>query len=171
MKKIYFKTLVLFLIFFSSQVLACNIKFRNFGSSPDNLKLNPPPLTIPDPIGGFNVLTPISALCPQNKELFGTMVSLFYINNELVEIRLERYNKNDRALMELAIARYGDFKRSLGLDRNKWQGSHSWQNSDEVINYLATPILGGNTEKLNITSKKHLNKISDYFSKKEQWKK
>jgi hypothetical protein len=171
MKKIYFNTLVLFLIFFSSQVLACNIKFRNFGSSPDNLKLNPPPLTIPDPIGGFNVLTPISALCPQNKELFGTMVSLFYINNELVEIRLERYNKNDRALMELAIARYGDFKRSLGLDRNKWQGSHSWQNSDEVINYLATPILGGNTEKLNITSKKHLNKISDYFSKKEQWKK
>jgi hypothetical protein len=99
------------------------------------------------------------------------MVSLFYINNELVEIRLERYNKNDRALMEIAIARYGDFKRSLGLDRNKWQGSHSWQNSDEVINYLATPILGGNTEKLNITSKKHLNKISDYFSKKEQWKK
>jgi hypothetical protein len=171
MKKIYFKILVLFLIFFSSQVLACNIKFRNFGSSPDNLKLNPPPLTIPDPIGGFNVLTPISALCPQNKELFGTMVSLFYINNELVEIRLERYNKNDRALLELAIGRYGDFKRSLGLDRNKWQGSHSWQNSDEVINYLATPILGGNTEKLNITSKKHLNKISDYFSKKEQWKK
>ena len=171
MKKIYFKTLVLFLIFFSNQVLACNIKFRNFGSSPENLKLNPPPLTIPDPIGGFNVLTPISALCPQNKELFGTMVSLFYINNELVEIRLERYNQNDRALMNLAIARYGDFSRSLGLDKNKWQGSHSWQNSDEVINYLATPIFGGNTEKLNITSKKHINKISDYFSKKEQWKK
>jgi hypothetical protein len=73
--------------------------------------------------------------------------------------------------MNLAIARYGDFSRSLGLDKNKWQGSHSWQNSDEVINYLATPIFGGNTEKLNITSKKHINKISDYFSKKEQWKK
>ena len=87
MKKIYFKTLLLFLFFFSNQVFACNIKFRNFGSSPDNLNLSPPPLTIPDPIGGFNVLTPISALCPQNKELFGTMVSLFYIDNELVEIR------------------------------------------------------------------------------------
>ncbi len=73
--------------------------------------------------------------------------------------------------MELAIVRYGNFKRSLGLDRNRWQGSYSWENSDEVVNYLATPILGGNTEKLNITSKKHLNKISDYFSKKEQWKK
>jgi len=171
MKKLYFKILVLFLIFFSNQVFACNIKFRNFGSNPDNLKLNPPPLTIPDPLGGFNVLTPISALCPQNKELFGTMVSLFYIDNELVEIRLERYNQNDRALMEIAIARYGNFKRSLGLDRNRWQGTYSWENSDDVINYLATPILGGSTEKLNITSKRHLNKISEYFSKKEQWKK
>jgi hypothetical protein len=172
MKKIYFKFLLLFfLTFFSTQVFACNIKFRNFGSSPDSLKINPPPLTIPDPLGGFNILTSISSLCPQNKELFGTMVSLFYINNELVEIRLERYNKNDRVLMELGIARYGDFKRSLGIDRNKWQGAHTWQNSSEIINYLATPIQGGSTEKLNITSKTHINKISDYFLRKEQWKK
>jgi hypothetical protein len=170
MKYFYLK-IFLFILFISMEAFACNIKFRNFGSSPDNLNLSPPPLTIPDPIGGFNVLTPISALCPQNKELFGTMVSLFYIDNELVEIRLERYNKNDRALMEIAIARYGNFKRSLGLDRNRWQGTYSWENSDEVINYLATPILGGSTEKLNITSKRHLNKISEYFSKKEQWKK
>jgi hypothetical protein len=170
MKYFYLK-ISIFILFLSTEVFACNIKFRNFGSSPDNLKLSPPPLTIPDPIGGFNVLTPISALCPQNKELFGTMVSLFYIDNELVEIRLERYNQNDRALMEIAIARYGNFKRSLGLDRNRWQGTYSWENSDEVINYLATPILGGSTEKLNITSKRHLNKISEYFSKKEQWKK
>ena len=170
MKYFYLK-IFLFILFISTEAFACNIKFRNFGSSPDNLNLSPPPLTIPDPVGGFNVLTPISALCPQNKELFGTMVSLFYIDNELVEIRLERYNKNDRALMEIAIARYGNFKRSLGLDRNRWQGTYSWENSDEVVNYLATPILGGNTEKLNITSKRHLNKISEYFSKKEQWKK
>jgi hypothetical protein len=169
MKYFYLK-IFLFILFISTEAFACNIKFRNFGSSSDNLNLSPPPLTIPDPIGGFNVLTPISALCPQNKELFGTMVSLFYIDNELVEIRLERYNKNDRALMEIAIARYGNFKRSLGLDRNRWQGTYSWENSDEVVNYLATPILGGNTEKLNITSKRHLNKISEYFSKKEQWK-
>ena len=168
MKKIIY---IFIFAIFCNNLLACNIKFRNFGSSPDNLKLSPPPRTIPDPIGGFNVLTPISALCPQNKELFGTMVSLFYIDNELVEIRLERYNQNDRALMEIAIARYGNFKRSLGLDRNRWQGTYSWENSDEVINYLATPILGGSTEKLNITSKRHLNKISEYFSKKEQWKK
>jgi hypothetical protein len=168
MKKIIY---IFIFAIFCNNLLACNIKFRNFGSSPDNLKLSPPPLTFLDPIGGFNVLTPISALCPQNKELFGTMVSLFYINNELVEIRLERYNQNDRALMEIAIARYGNFKRSLGLDRNRWQGTYSWENSDEVINYLATPILGGGTEKLNITSKRHLNKISDHFSKREQWKK
>jgi hypothetical protein len=99
------------------------------------------------------------------------MVSLFYINNELVEIRLERYNRNDRALMDLAIARYGDFKRSLAFDRTNWQGFHKWENSNEVINYLATPIQGGKTEKLSITSKQHVNKISEYFSKKEQWKK
>ena len=166
-----FLTYILLLIFFCGNALACNIKFRNFGSNPDAVKLNPPPLILNDPLGGLNILTPISALCPQNKELFGTMVSLFYINNELVEIRLERYNKNDRALMDLAIARYGDFKRSLAFDRKNWQGFNKWENSNEVINYLATPIQGGNTEKLSITSKQHVNKISEYFSKKEQWKK
>ena len=110
-----FLTYIFLLIILCGNALACNIKFRNFGSSPDVVKLNPTPLMLNDPLGGLNILTPISALCPQNKELFGTMVSLFYINNELVEIRLERYNQNDRALMDLAIARYGDFKRSLAL--------------------------------------------------------
>ena len=171
MIKINFKYLFVFLILLTSEVFACNIKFRNFGSSPDAVKLNPTPLMLNDPLGGLNILTPISALCPQNKELFGTMVSLFYINNELVEIRLERYNQNDRILMDLAIARYGDFKRSLAFDRKNWQGFNKWENSNEVINYLATPIQGGNTEKLSITSKQHINKISEYFSKKEQWKK
>jgi hypothetical protein len=171
MRKINFKYLILFLILLTNEVFACNIKFRNFGSSPENVKLTPRPLIMNDPLGGVNILTPIVALCPQNKELFGTMVSLFYINNELVEIRLERYNQNDRALMELAIARYGDFKRSLAFDKKNWQGFHKWENSNEVINYLATPIQGGNTEKLSITSKQHLNKISEYFLKKEQWKK
>jgi hypothetical protein len=166
-----FLTYIFLLIIFCGNALACNIKFRNFGSSPENVKLTPRPLMMNDPLGGINILTPIAALCPQNKELFGTMVSLFYINNELVEIRLERYNQNDRALMELAIARYGDFKRSLAFDKKNWQGFHKWENSNEVINYLATPIQGGNTEKLSITSKQHVNKISEYFSKKEQWKK
>jgi hypothetical protein len=166
-----FSTYIFLLIIFCGNALACNIKFRNFGSSPESVKLTPRPLIMNDPLGGLNILTPISALCPQNKELFGTMVSLFYINNELVEIRLERYNQNDRALMDLAIARYGDFKRSLAFDRKNWQGFNKWENSNEVINYLATPIQGGNTEKLSITSKQHVNKISEYFSKKEQWKK
>ena len=162
---------IFFLIIFCENVYACNIKFRNFGSSPESVKLTPRPLILNDPLGGLNILTPISALCPQNKELFGTMVSLFYINNELVEIRLERYNQNDRVLMDLAIAKYGDFNRFLAFDRKNWQGFNKWENSNEVINYLATPIQGGNTEKLNITSKQHVNKISEYFSKKEQWKK
>ena len=166
-----FLTYIFLLIIFCGNALACNIKFRNFGSSPESVKLTPRPLIMNDPLGGLNILTPISALCPQNKELFGTMVSLFYINNELVEIRLERYNQNDRALMDLAIARYGDFKRSLAFDKKNWQGFNKWENSNEVINYLATPIQGGNTEKLSITSKQHVNKISEYFSKKEQWKK
>ena len=155
-----FLTYIFLLIIFCGNALACNIKFRNFGSSPDAVKLNPPPLMLNDPLDVLNILTPISALCPQNKELFGTMVSLFYINNELVEIRLERYNQNDRALMDLAIARYGDFKRSLAFDKKNWQGFNKWENSNEVINYLATPIQGGNTEKLSINSKQHINKIS-----------
>lgn len=167
MKKILY---IFFFILFCEQASACNIKFRNFGSSPDIVKLNPLPLITKDPLGGLQILTPISALCPQNKELFETMVSLFYINNELVEIRLERRGQKDRLLMELGIARYGDFKRSLAFDRTNWQGSHKWENSSEVINYLATPFKGENTERLIMTSKQHVNKISEYFIKKEQWK-
>lgn len=164
-------TYIFFLIIFCENVLACNIKFRNFGSSPDSTKLNLNTFTLKDPVGGLKILTSTEALCPQNKELFGTTVSLFYINNELVEISLERNKQNDRVLMELAIARYGDFKRSLALDRKSWHGFNKWENSNEVINYLATPIQAGDTEKLIITSKQHINKISEYFSKKEQWKK
>jgi len=172
MIKINFKYLFFFLILLTSEVFACNIKFRNFGSNPDSVKFNSPPMMKKnDAWGALNILTPISVLCPQNKELFGTMVSLFYINNELVEIRLERFNQNDRLLMELAIARYGDFKRSLAFDRKNWQGFNKWENSNEVINYLSTSDKGGNTEKLSITSKQHVNKISEYFLKKEQWKK
>ena len=166
-----FLTYIFLLIIFCGNALACNIKFRNFGSSPDSIKLNLNAFTLKDPVGGLKILTSTEVLCPQNKELFGTTVSLFYINNELVEISLERNKQNDRVLMELAITRYGDFKRSLALDRKSWHGFNKWENSNEVINYLATPIQAGDTEKLIITSKQHINKISEYFSKKEQWKK
>jgi recombinational DNA repair protein RecT len=73
--------------------------------------------------------------------------------------------------MEIAILRYGNFKRSFGLDRNAWHGFNNWENNNEVVNYLATSVLAGDTEKLTITSKQHISKISEYFLKKEQWKK
>jgi hypothetical protein len=171
MIKINLKYLFIFLIFLTNEVFACNIKFRNFGSSPNSIKLDLNPLILKDPFDGLKILTSTEALCPQNKELFRTTVSLFYINNELVEISLERHKQNDRVLMELAIARYGNFMRSLGLDRKSWHGFNKWENNDEVINYLATSIKAGDYEKLIITSKQHSNKISEYFLKKEQWKK
>jgi hypothetical protein len=161
-------TYIFFLIIFCENVYACNIKFRNFGSSPDSIRLDLKPFILKDPVGGVKILTSTEALCPQNKELFRTTVSLFYINNELVEISLERHKQNDRVLMELAIARYGDFKRSLALDRKTWHGFNKWENSNEIINYLATSVQAGDTEKLIITSKQHINKISEYLSKKEQ---
>ena len=166
-----FLAYLFFLVIFCENVFACNIKFRNFGSSLDSIRLDLKPFILKDPVGGVKIITSTEALCPQNKELFRTTVSLFYINNELVEISLERHKQNDRVLMELAIARYGDFKRSLALDRKSWHGFNKWENSYEVINYLATPIQAGDTEKLIITSKQHINKISEYFLNKEQWKK
>lgn len=69
MIKINFKYLILFLILLTSEVFACNIKFRNFGSSPDAVKLNPPPLMLNDPLGGLNILTPISALCHSKQRI------------------------------------------------------------------------------------------------------
>ena len=161
-------TYIFFLIIFCENVYACNIKFRNFGSSPDSIRLDLKPFILKDPVGGVKILTSTEALCPQNKELFRTTVSLFYINNELVEISLERHKQNDRVLMELAIARYGDFKRSLALDRKTWHGFNKWENSNEIINYLATSVQASDTEKLIITSKQHIKKISEYLSKKEQ---
>ena len=160
MIKINLKYLVTFFIIITNEVFACNIKFGNFGSSPNSIKLDLNPFALKDPIGGLEILTSIESLCPQNKELFGTTVFLFYINNELVEISLERNKQNDRALMELAIAKYGDFRRSLALDRKSWHGFNKWENSNEIISYLATSVQAGDTEKLIITSKQHVNKIS-----------
>ena len=133
--------------------------------------LKPPPLSYSDPAGGYHVMIPFQSLCPSNKRLFGTLVTFFYLNNELVQIRFERHNFNDRALMDIAIDKYGNFKRTLGSDKEKWIGNYSWRYNKELATYLASVTRTGSFEKLEISSIIHKDKISQYFTEREKWKK
>jgi hypothetical protein len=161
----------LFFLFFTTSSFACDIRFRNFGASPENFKVSPQPLTYSDPAGGYHVMIPLQSLCPSYKKLFGTLVTFFYLNNELVQIRFERHNFNDRALMDAAIDKYGNFKRTLGSDKEKWIGNYSWRYNKELATYLASSNNSGAFEKLEINSIVHKDKISQYFTEREKWKK
>jgi hypothetical protein len=110
---------------------------------------------------------PIESFC-NSKQLAGTMVTLFYIDNELVQIKLERFNQQDRNLMDLGIRHYGNFKRSLAFDYNNWRGTHTWETISEIANYKASVNNNIPREDLQITSKKYLSKISEYYLKKER---
>jgi hypothetical protein len=167
MKKIFFY--LFFCLFFSSKVFACNFHFQDFGSRSENLKINLLALKNSDPLGGLTITVPIESFC-NVKQLAGTMVTLFYIDNELVQIKLERFNQQDRNLMDLGIRHYGNFKRSLGFDYNNWRGTHTWQTISEIANYKASVNKNIAREDLQITSKRYLRKISEYHAKKEKWK-
>jgi hypothetical protein len=168
MKKIFFY--LFFCLIFSNKVFACNFHFQDFGSRSENLRINLLALKHSDPSGGLTITVPIESFC-NSKQLAGTMVTLFYIDNELVQIKLERFNQQDRNLMDLGIRHYGNFKRSLGFDYNNWRGTHTWQTVSEIANYKASVNKDIAREDLQITSKKYQNKISEYHSKKERWNK
>ena len=87
------------------------------------------------------------------------MVIFTYVKEELIQIKLERHNFNDRELLNLAIRNYGNFKRTLGKDQKKWVGGYIWQNSNEIINFVAVDNERNRFEKLEITSKKYVNQI------------
>ena len=162
---------IFFLIIFCENVLACNIKFQNFFSNPNSLKINPAPILFSDPVGGTTITTPIETLCKGEKDLNGTMVSFFYLNNELVQINLERVNFKDKKLMDLYIKKYGDFKRTLGVNKIDWSGNTKWENNDELITYFANVSKNLSIEVIQATSKKHSDKMQIYFNRKELWKK
>jgi hypothetical protein len=159
MKKIFFY--LFFYLFFSNQ---------DFGSRSENLRINHVTLKNFDPVGGFKIMVPIESFCNE-KQLAGTMVTLFYIDNELVQIKLERFNQQGRSLMDLGIRHYGNFKRSLGFDYNNWRGTHTWQTISEIANYKASVNKDIVREDLQITSKRYLSKISEHHLKKERWNK
>lgn len=99
------------------------------------------------------------------------MVSFFYLNNELVQINLERVNFKDKKLMDLFIKKYGDFKRTLGVNKIDWSGNTKWENNDELITYFANVSKNMSIEVIQATSKKHSDKMGIYFNRKELWKK
>lgn len=162
---------IFFFVIFCESVSACNIKFQNFFSSPTNLKINPPPIFFSDPVGGSLIVIPIEFLCKGEKDLSGTMVSFFYLDNELVQITLERLNFRDKKLMDLFIKKHGDFKRTLGVDKIDWSGNTKWENNDELVTYFANVSKNNLIEVIQATSKKHSEKMAKYFNRKELWKK
>jgi hypothetical protein len=156
MKSFILKLFILLII--SEKVFACSVNFKKFGSKPDFGGLTNKPISFNDQTGRLTVFVPIENFC-KDKELNGTMVIFTYVKEELTQIKLERHNFNDRELLNLAIRNYGNFKRTLGKDQKKWVGGYIWQNSNEIINFVAVDNERNRFEKLEITSKKYVNQI------------
>lgn len=156
MKSFILKLFILLII--SEKVFACSVNFKKFGSKPDFNNLVTKPLSFKNQKGELTIFIPIENFC-RDKELNGTMVIFYYLNEELVKIILERHNFDDRELLNLAIRNYGNFKRTLGKDQKKWVGGYLWQNNNEIINFVAVDNARTRFEKLEITSKKYTNQI------------
>ena len=147
-------TILSLLIFISTSVAyACDFKMGQFGDSREKIKLEPPPMSFPDEFGGEAILVPLEAVCKDDEDLFGTMITYLYINKKLSQIRLERPLFNDARLMDFSMKKYGIFALPTGIKKIDWRGSNQWENNSERIIYIHTDIQGGSLELLEINSK------------------
>jgi len=138
---------------------SCNFNFKSFGSSPDNIQgSNFPKLQLKDKQNNIIVTTPIENFCSE-EDLKGTAVTLFYIDNGLAKITIERHNFNDRNILKHAILQFGDFKRSKAIEDYKWIGSHFWNLNFQVVGYVAVHNSINKFEKIELTSTLYSKKI------------
>lgn len=148
------KIIIFFLLgytFSTGDVFSCNFNFKSFGSSPNIQNSNFPKLQLRDKLNNIIITTPIENFCSE-EDLKGTAVTLFYIDNGLAKITIERHNFNDRNILKHAILQFGDFKRSNAIEQHKWTGSHFWNLNFQVVGYVAVNNSINRFEKIELTS-------------------
>ena len=105
-----------FFLIAQTNALACNFKIANFGSSKENIKIEPlQPVLMPDRFGGESLIIPMEDLCKNDKSLYGTAVIYLYIEDKLTRIQLYRPNMNDSKVMDYAMGKYGFFNLPVGM--------------------------------------------------------
>ena len=74
------KKIILIFLFLTSSIssaLACDVKIIPFGSGKEKININPLPLSFPNQFDSETVIVPISDICKNDKDLFGTNVNFF----------------------------------------------------------------------------------------------
>ena len=108
-------------------------------------------------------------LCGENKLLNGSMVHYLFLNNKLIEVKIEKFSfKNEANLMNYAIKKFGDFKRPVGSKEN-FRGNNFWNIGNREIEYVSTDIEGGHVELLAIISRLYSFEINEYYEKVGKW--
>ena len=167
MKKIIL--IFLFLTSSISSVLACDVKIIPFGSGKEKININPLPLSFPNQFDSETVIVPISDICKNDKDLFGTNVNFLFIKNKLTQISLFRPSFKDAKLMDYAMKRYGEFSIPAGIKKENFKGNYTWKKVNENIHYINTDIEGTNAEILEINNDLYLTELQNYNEKIGQW--
>ena len=159
--------LLLFVITTSS--FACNYRIANFGAKPDAIKLDPPPITFPDAFGGKTMVIPLEAICPNETALMGSTLNLLFVDDQMISLKLERANQNDKKLMDLAMKQFGAFVIPESVDKKNWRGTYTWDKPNEFIMYSSFNIPQGEVEIIKIENKKYSKQFTEYERKIEEW--
>ena len=169
-KIIFFITSFLFL--FSSIASSCDYIISKFGDSKEDLTkglgFEIHTGFFPDQFGGETAAIPVMLLCGNDSPLLGTMAMYLYVDDKLVEVRLERNNMNDMKIMDYAMKKFGKFNLPSGPKKN-FRGNHIWNKINKDIEYISTDIHEGHVEILSITSKLHSYELNKYYEKVGKW--
>ena len=170
MMKIKFTSLlILFFSILAYPSFACDYRIINFGAKPDAIKLDPAPITFPDAFGGKTMVIPLQVICPNELNLLNTNVKLLFIDDQMISLRLERPNQNDKKLMDFAMKQFGSFAIPESVDKINWRGTYTWDKPSEFIMYSSFNIPQGEVEFLKIENKKYMKQFIEYEKKIEEW--
>ena len=170
MMKIKFTSLLIF--FFSILAypsFACDYRIINFGTNLKSVKLEPPPITFPDAFGGTTMAIPLETICPNEVHLLGSTLNLLFVNDQMISIKLERANQNDKKLMDLAMKQFGKFPIPNNVEKKDWRGVYTWDKANEFIMYSSFNIPQGEVEIIRIENKKYIDQFVEYEKKIEEW--
>ena len=167
MKTNILSILLLFIITTSS--FSCDYRIANFGAKPDAIKLDPPPITFPDAFGGTTMAIPLETICPNEDHLLGSTLNLLFVNDQMISIKLERANQNDKKLMDLAMKQFGKFSIPNNIEKKDWRGVYTWDKANEFIMYSSFNIPQGEVEIIRIENKKYIDQFIEYEKKIEEW--
>lgn len=62
----------------------------------------------------------------------------------------------------MVVNKYGDFKRTLGLEKNNWRGTQGFETKEEYAAYVSVINKDYRIESIEMVSKNYLNLMTIY---------